>query len=249
MLDATQTTDFDAFESANNPQVQTYDLFGRVEINAWAGALVKGQGRIPFDPSNPDHKRLTMIDVFIQPLPEIDVKYPKTLECHWIAEFPEWAKITLPSIKALGVDNVREINGKYARVARVPSGKKYPAKDAQGNLTGEMKDETTFKFVAFFADEDSCRAAYVAAGGQASSNGNGHNTSEPVNADDAEKQTALAFLKVVVQNAARGKKPDEATEAVRAALASTNYPVVSKHFTVDSPETKNFISEFCDFPF
>jgi len=245
MIQDPQTTEFDPFASASDPTVQTYDLFGQIEINAWAGALVKGQGRIPFDPTNPNHKRLTMIDVFVQPLAEIDVKYSKTLECHWVAEFPEWAKITLPSIKALGIDNVREINGKWARVARVPNGKQYEKKDAQGNPTGEMRDETTFKFVAFYTDEDACRAAYVAAGGQVGANGNGN--SAPVTAEDTEKQTALAFLRVIVQNAARGKKPNEANRAVLTALAQ--YPTVSKYFNIDSTETQNLIAEFCDFPF
>lgn len=241
MLAEETTKDFDPFESANDPKVPTYDLFGRVEINAWACHLQKGQGKIPYDPNNPDHKRLTAIDVFIEPLPEIDVKYPKTLECHWVAEFPEWAKITLPSIKALGIDNVREINGKWARVARVPNGKRYEKKDAQGNPTGEMRDETTFKFAAFYADEDACRAAYIAAGGQPGNGSNGHNVPLEIGTEDAEKATALAFLKVIVQNAAKGKLIDEAKDAVGVALIQ--YPTVSKFFTVDSPETQELINQ------
>ena len=240
----TPVAEADPFDSASNPTQQTYDLFGRIDINAYAGALVKGQGRVPYDPNNPNHKRLTMIDIFIQPLPEIDVKYPKTLECHWVAEFPEWAKITLPSIKALGIDNVREINGRWARVARVPNGKKYPAKDAQGNPTGEMKDETTFKFVAFFADEDACRSAYVAAGGASNNGSNGHNVPVEIGTEDAEKLTAYQFLKVIVQNAAKGKDLGEAQAATEQAI--TQYPTVAKFFTVASPETQTLIVQLCN---
>lgn len=231
-------TEIDPFETASNPPQQTYDLFGKVEISAWACGLVKGQGKVPYDPTA--HKqRFTAIDVFIQPLPEIDVKYPKSLEDHWIAEFAEWAKITLPSIKALGIDNVREINDKWARVARVPNGKQYPAKDTSGNPTGEMKNETTFKFVAFFASEDECRAAYLAAGGQ--TNGNGHK-SEPVATGNTEKDTAYQFLKVIVGNVTRGHTDfKQAKEAVAKALAQ--YPMVSKFYTADSNETVQLMSD------
>ena len=239
----TQTTEVDPFDTASNPPTQTYDLFGKVEISAWACALVKGQGKVPHDPQLHD-KRLTAIDIFVQPLPEIDVKYPRSLEIHPIAEFGEWPKITLPSIKALGIDNVRDVNGKWARIARVPTGKKYPKKDAQGNPTGEEGEETTFKFVAFFDDEDACRTAYIAAGGQsANGNGsNGHNHPEPMTTDDAEKATAYAFLKVIVANAAKGKTTwDEAKTAVGQALAQ--YPTVAKFYTADSVETGGLITE------
>jgi len=238
-------TEFDPFASASDPTVQTYDLFGMVEISAWACALVKGTGKVPFDAQNPAHKRFTAIDVFVQPLPEIDVKYPKTCEEHWVAEFPEWAKITLPSIKATGFDNVREINGKYARVARVPSGKKYEKKDkATGQPTGEMADETTFKFVEFFADEAACRAAYIAAGGQAT-----NSTPAPVmDPNEAEKATNYAFLKVIVTNAARGKSTvAEAQEAIK--LVLPQYPTVAKYYTEDSQETLDLIVEAGVLPF
>jgi hypothetical protein len=238
------TTDdgFDPFAAASTPKTQTYDLFGMVEINAWACSLQKGVGKVPFDPQNPNHKRLTAIDVFIQPLPEIDVKYPKTCEEHWVAEFPEWAKITLPSIKAAGFENVREINGKYARVARVPNGKKYEKKDrATGQPTGEMAEETTFKFVEFYADENACRAAYAAAGGTVKNDAPAATPAPVADPNDAEKNTAFAFLKVIVGNAAKGKSLDDAKVAVGVALAQ--YPTVVKFFTVDSAETVDLINQ------
>ena len=236
-----ETQEQDAFDQASNPVLPTYDLFGKVEISAWACALVKGQGKVAFDPGVHE-KRFTAIDVFIQPLPEIDVKYPKTLEDHPIAESREWANITLASIKALGINNVREVNGRYARVARVPNGKKYERKDTSGILTGEMRDETTFKFIAFYATEDECRAAYLAAGGTPS---NGHNAPQPVapvTNEDTERATAYQFLKVIVANAARGKATfAEAQEAV--GLALQQYPTVAKFYLANSVETGELITE------
>lgn len=235
-----QTTD-DPFDTASNPPVQTYDLFGKVEISAWACALVKGTGKVPFDPSVHE-RRFTAIDVYIAPLPEIDVKYPKSLEDHWIAEFAEWAKLTLPSIKALGIDNVRELNGRYARVARVPNGKKYEKKDPNtGQGTGEMKDETTFKFVALFADEDACRTAYLAAGGQPAGNGNNVPVVIPPD-NNTEMATAYAFLKVIVTNAARGATNWNDAKA-KVATALIQYPTVAKFYTADSMETGQLITE------
>jgi hypothetical protein len=230
----------DPFATASNPPERTYDLFGKVEISAWACALVKGQGKVAYDPAQ--HKqRFTAVDVFIQPLPEIDVKYPRTLEIHEIAEFAEWAKIVLPSIKALGIQNVREINDRYVRVARVSNGKQYERKDASGNPTGEMRDETTFKFIELYADEDACRAAYLAAGGSANGNG-AHNAPAQVGTEDTERVTAYQFLKVIVSNAARGKGTyAEARDAVNLALAQ--YPTVAKFYTADSVETGELITE------
>lgn len=224
---------FDPFDSASNPTVQSFQLFGMVEINAWACALVTGQGKVPYDASNPDHKRYTAIDIFIQPLPEIEVKNPKSCERHWIAEFPEWSKITLKSIKEAGIENVREINGKWAQVEPVANGKKYTDKN-----TGEERSETTFKFIKFFADENECRAAYFAAGGKPLAN----QESKPVSNNDSGKQTNYAFLKVIVGNAVRGKTSfDEAQAAVEIAIKA--YPSVAEHYNHQSPETVELINQ------
>ena len=249
MLDEKTTqTEVDPFDAASNPPEQTYDLFGKVEISAWACALVKGQGKVPFDPNTHD-KRYTAIDIFVQPLAEIDVKYPRSLEIHPIAEFGEWAKIVLPSIKALGIDNVREVNDRWARIARVPTGKTYDKKDASGNPTGEKGNETTFKFVTLFADEDACRAAYVAAGG-AASNGNGatgHNVPLQAGTEDAEKATAFQFLKVIVQQSTKGmtKETHKWADAVAAVQKGIDvYPdVVGQYYKADSLEVGALITE------
>jgi hypothetical protein len=242
MLDQTQTAtqEFDPFESASNPVQRSFDLWGKVDLSAWACALVKGTGKVPYDSNNPDHKRFTAIDIFVQPLIELDVKYPKSLEDHQIAEFPEWAKITLPSIKALGIDNVREVNGKWARIARVPNGKKYEKKDkATGNGTGEYADETTFKFIALFDTEDACRADYLANGGKPL-DGNGKNAPQPIG-EDTEKNTAQVFLRVIVENAVRGTA-DWASAKEAVAKALPQHTAIAKYFTVDSVETLQLIT-------
>lgn len=245
-IEAEAETEFDPFAAATEAQARTFDLFGLVEISAWACHLEKGQGKIPFDPQNPNHKRMTAIDVFIQPLPEIDVKYPKSLECNWLAEYNTWVKITLPSIKdafqrstGQELGSVRQINGMYARVARVDSlDKKYGKKDDAGNLTGEMVTPKTFKFIEFYADEDACRAAYVAAGGQPMQ---GSSSAVAPSQEQSDKNAAMAFLPVIVKNALNGKGlkiSDDWKAAVNTALAQ--FPMVAKHFTADAPEVENY---------
>jgi hypothetical protein len=243
--------EFDPFASATNATEKSYDLFGKVEINAWACALVTGQGKVPFDPNNASHKRLTAIEVYVQPLDGIEVKYPKVWECDWIAEFPTWAKITLASIKHLlpNMGSVKEIHGLWARVARVDSlDKPYAKKDAAGNPTGETARKKTFKFMEFFQTEDECRAAAIAAGAinpnGNGSHGNGHNvpTTEPIlSPEEQARKTAEAFLLPIVSNAARGKNLQDATDAVAKALAAQ--PIISKFFTIDSPEVTKLILE------
>src|SRR5574341_1250267 len=168
MLDTEIQKQEDAlFDEASNPTEKTYDLFGKVEVRVWECGFEKGvRGGVPYDPTRHE-KRHLMVDMFIQPLAEIDVKYQFLLEFHDVTWSRSFAGILLPSIKALGINNLREINGRWARVARVPNGRQYEKKDTSGNPTGEMRDETTFKFLAFYDSEDECRAAYLANGGQA----------------------------------------------------------------------------------
>jgi hypothetical protein len=62
------------------------------------------------------------------------------------------------------------------------------------------------------------------------------------NGSSKEKETALKFLKVIVENSSRGQTdPTVITNTVGANIA--NMPMVSKYFTADSPETMNLIME------
>lgn len=246
-----EATEFDPFAAASNPDVTTpnYDLFGLVELNAFGCALIKGQGKTPWEALTPEqqaaNKRVTAIQMYVQPLAEIDVKYPKQWECDWIAEYQTWAGITLPSIKAMGFENVREINGKWARIARVDSkDKPYSKKDKDGNQVydahgkPEFAVKKTFQFVEIYDTEEACRAAYLANGGKSAE------AAAPV-ADpaDAEKTAAVAFLKVIVANACKGKTiTDDWKGAINTALAQ--YPTVAKFFNADSPEVAELIGTF-----
>jgi len=229
------------WDEVNNPPEKTYDLFGQlVDMNIFKGGYQKGtRGAVPFDPAI-HQKAMVIVRFYIQPLPEINVKYVDQLT-YESPNWADWGKVTFPSIKAQGIDDAREVNNRWFRFARVPNGKKYDKKDVQGNPTGEQGDEMTWKIVALFSDEDACRAAYIATGGQVS--GNGRNVPTPAaTSENTEMTTAYAFLKVIVANAARGKTTwAEAKEAVAQSL--TQYPTVTQFYTVDSIETGKLITE------
>lgn len=237
----------DLFDEASNPPEKTYDLFGKVEVKVWECAFEKGtKGGVAYDPAR-HQKRHLMVDIYIQPLAEIDVKYPKLLEFHDVTWSKPYAGIVWPSIKALGINNLREINGRWARVTHVPDGGSYQRKDASGNLmvkpdgSPDMVETTTFKFVTFFENEDACRAAYIAAGGKSAdsngANGNGHANA----AEDAERVQARNIMTVVINNVAPGKTTfAEVQEAIK---AHAFYPHISKYYPVDSVETMTLITE------
>ena len=84
VLQPVEPTEFDPFAAASNPDVATpnYDLFGLVELTAFGCALIKGQGKVPWEALTPEQRQTfvkpkTAIQMYIQPLAEIDVKYPK----------------------------------------------------------------------------------------------------------------------------------------------------------------------------
>lgn len=240
MLDKTQESEeTELWNEANNPPEKTYDFFGKIEIKLFKGAYETGtRGAVPFNPATHE-KGHTIVKIYIDPLPEINVKYTNQLE-YESPVWAEWGKVTYPSIKALGIDNAHEVNGMFARVARVPSGKKYTNKD------GQLKDETTFKFVEFFTGEDECRKAYLAAGGQPV-NGNNGSTPAPVTTERSEKTSMYGFMEVIVnQNVQPGMTLDDAKNAM---ASHQSYAVLSKFYTVDSPEMLDLIEKIVTAPF
>lgn len=234
--------EFDPFESASNPIEKTYDIFGKVDLHAYACGLKKDLP--PYDPQIHD-RRYTAVKIYIQPLEEIEVKYPRTLECTWVAEFATWAKITWASIKACGFHDLREIKGKWARYTRVDSLEKpFEKTDMNGAPTGEMSVKKTFKFLAFYADEDACRAAYIAAGGQPVANGNNGSTPAPAT---SESENMLNFMKVIInKNVTKEMTLDEAKAII---TAHQSYPVLSKFYTVDSNEVNDLLTQIVEIPF
>jgi hypothetical protein len=228
------------WDVANNPPEQTREVSGAVTINAWWCMLVPGQGKQPYDEKTLDPKtgnaprKYTAIDLTIEPLVESGMTFP--VQRTMLAEFGEWKDVTLPSLRDIGFLDASQLNGKYARIELVPTGRKYT------NSQGEEKEASAVKFVAVYDTREQCLAAMngdnptsptPVAAAPVPSNGNGN----------AEKETALKFAKAFVANAMRqaGGDLDKARGILAPMIA--NQPVISKHYTVDSPEIVALMAE------
>lgn len=220
----------DPFEAADNPQIKPAEYFGKLEVDAWFCALVKGQGKVPFDTAlHPADQRRTAIDLHVITLAAHNMNYPMTRGV--IAESPEWTKTVWPSLRDAGVQSLRDLKDtpRWCCVTTVSTGRTY-----QSN--GVTKEATTFRFLALYASEAECQAAFIA-----SRNGsNGDDwldapvQAPPVNghAEQRERETALAFARILV-------KQSHSIPELGERLAQ--YPLVGRFFTVDSPEISEMV--------
>lgn len=225
-----QTMINDPWDSAENPVFRASEYWGQINVDMFYCVLEKGRGKVAFNPElHRAEDRRTAIDMVLFPLPEQNISFE--VSRNMIAESAEWAKIVLPSIKAFGI-TLRELNQKWVKLHFKPTGRKYT------NANGEERENTTFEFLTLFPDEIACRADFGGGAGRTDS-ATTATESAPI---DKEKATAYAFLKVIVEKAAKGKTD---LEAVRVDVAKniTAYPMVAKVFTVDSPETVQLIMD------
>ena len=229
----------DPFALAEEPQEIKYtnEYFGEVGLDVWFCVLEKGVGKVPY--SEQEHsidKRLTAITMGIIPVPSANLQF--SVDRDYIAEFRPWNAITLPSIKKLGV-SLRELDGKFARVKLTETGETYT------NSQGETKEKTVFEFLEIYETLEACETAFAAARGSAPAQSPPPIVDAPSNApsnSNKEKEAALKFLEVAVKSTCKGKNDlDEARQAVAEQIAKM--PMINKHFTIDSPETMNFMAE------
>jgi hypothetical protein len=184
-------------EAANEVQPQTMHYFGQVLISAWYCALVKGSGKVPFDPGQHD-KKFTAIDLTLAPTANSKATY--TIERQYIAEFKEWAGTVLPSLHALG-SSPMAVNQKWCHVEMVKTG------TYQKN--GETKDLTSPRFLAVYTTEADCEAAAASFFGKPqeeeqafdhtapAQNGNLH----PAAAGEPNLATVQAFVNILAPQA------------------------------------------------
>lgn len=233
MTEQMQNVIEDPWESAENPQLRQAEYWGLCNIDMYYAILQKDVGKVPFNPKEHSlDRRVTAIDIVIIPLPEHNASFE--ISRSMIAESKDWASVVLPSIKELGI-SPREINNKYVHVRFKPTGRTYI------NTNGETKESTTFEFVNVFPDEETCRADFLAHKNNQTDTKVDRTTNS--NCADKKRATAFAFLRPIVENAARGQTNRDVIHRTVAENIS-RFPVVAEFFTGDSPEVTTLIDEF-----
>lgn len=225
------------WELAMNPPEQTQAYWGQMTVTARLVCLVKGVGKVDYTegavmPDGSEPRPVTAVRLNLIPLPEMKLQWG--IEREPLAQgWGEWGEITLPSLKECGILELPALNGAWVKAELVPTGQTW-------TKNGEKKTGTAFRFLRIFANEADCRADYNNRGNDSSAQytggngGNGGNTEQKP--EDKERETALKFAKVYVQNACRAASGDldKARELLAPQLAKQ--PLISKFYTVDSPE-------------
>jgi len=205
-------------------------FYGELETDAYYCALVKGEGKVPY---NPDihRSRNTAVIVRIQPLAEQNIS--GNVQREMIAESSEYIDIVWSSLKELGITNLREASGKWIRAEQVPSGRKYTDRN-----TGETREATTFRFTALYDGEEACRAAYYADTGREPEIPSIEQAPLPTRAEVASSEElakAIPFIKAF----AKQKNYDlEATKKMCATQV-----MISRAIDVESPEFAAIVAE------
>lgn len=231
----------DPIEAADNATLAPREYFGQVLVDTWFCALVKGVGKVPFDPAQ-HQKRFTAIKIDVVPLPESGITNPIAREM--IAESKEWVSYTLASLRALNV-RTADIKNRWARVTFVPTGDHYK------NAAGEDKEKTALKFLAIYMDEATCRAAYESEYGKtqtvdlnpqqgngANGNGNGH-----ANVDPATRAKLLPFVKMIVVKAVEAHPGDLVAIGDEVSLKIAEHSTLKNFFTATDPDVLALITD------
>jgi hypothetical protein len=195
-------------------------------LDVWACMLVKGEGKVPFDPEIHDEdKAVTAINMELVPLPEHDVTFTLTRDTVHFAK--GWTDITLPSIQAAGVMNLRTLHETHVSVEFEPTGRTWKGND------GETKHETAFVIKDVFESEAACRKAHKAFENEEADDVP-FETKDNGNGKSKERETAKAFLKPLWMQSGGD------TEKFAQLIEGT--PMVSKHFDLESPEVQAVMS-------
>lgn len=213
----------------DEPVVQpAYEIWGQAFVAVWKAALVKGEGKVPFDPTI--HKSMVYaIDLSIVPITEQNAKH---VERSLIQNSKEWEMIQ-KSIKDLGV-TPSEIDQKYVRIAFEPTGETY------NNANGETKNKTFIKFLKVFKNEQECIADYGAVNMGDVAPATDDNAGVPA-AGQKEFESAKKLLEASIRSALKSvSEPEEVKALVLVKVKAS--PVMAQFFNADSPELDDMIA-------
>jgi hypothetical protein len=225
----------DVWDTANEAKVAPRVYFGQVFTDAFFCILKKGVGKVLFDESQHDvDRKLTCIKIDGQVQRANGNTYEINREV--IAEFRDWAGIILPSLKVAGV-HPRDLNEKWARWEMIETGRTWIDRNS-----GETKKGTTFKFLEFYSDEETCRAAETAhysrpapAVEEDSASATHPMPGDTEASSDAQREVAAKFLPALWKSA--GGDVTKFSELI------AGNPLTSKFFDLNSAEVTALVAE------
>lgn len=208
---------YDPFDEAMAPP-EPGRFAGRVSVDAWQCVLLKGQGKVPFDPEQHKGQRTSVaIEITIEPLDPTR----KLIQREMLNWTPDFRQVVQPSVVALGEQiakivgqPVDQINPLRAMSGLWASGVFVPQPD---NKEGETW--TTLKFEAVYASEDECREAVGAEPDE-------EPDTKP--ADNTHRATLAKFLPALWEQAGQD-------HAAFIKLIAEN-PILAPHFSATSVE-------------
>lgn len=220
----------DPFEAAIAAAEAPDTRFGQAHVEARFVGLVKGQGKADYD-AQVHKQRYTEITIRVDPLENSGRTFFDRREM--LGEFGDFSKIVWPSLRRLGCQSARDLHGRWCKYELVETG-------TYTNKNGEARTSTTFKFCEFYADEAACAAAYrqylderFTVTGAEDNGAAAVDMSPRAGAgaqESAERETARLFLGALVKQYAGNR--------AGLAQAIAGMPIISKYFTVDSPEAQ-----------
>jgi hypothetical protein len=138
-------------------RVPEYATWGQVALNVWEAVWANGAWQ-PFDASiHRVQDRRVRIELTVIAIDEMQARYNAELKT--TQDGHDWAGVTLPSIKALGVP-VASLKNAFVKIVKKPNGKTYKKK-VNGVETGELGKLTDFLFEKVFTGMDACVADYL----------------------------------------------------------------------------------------
>ena len=208
---------------------------GKIEAYAWECVLVKGQGKVAFDPqAHKGMKTSTVIEFTIEPL---DPTYA-LIQRDCLNWTPDFKSVVRPSIEVIAE--------KIASIRGLQAGQFNPLREINGlYVVGEFVERpdnkpgdtwTTLKFMDVFEHEPDCQSAYE----QLLELEPAPVATAPVQ-DDPQRVAMAAFLPALWNQS--GKNPTSFLQLIR------DNPMLAVHFGNDSPEVKKYLSTEEEIPF
>ncbi len=226
----------DPLESAVKTAENAGKYYGQIQVSAAYVVLTKGIGKQAYvEGSHNPQDRRTEISFTLNPIEEMGMT--NLVQRSMLAESAEWSKIVWPSLRdGCGLTKMTGLDGMYVKAEMVKNGRTWPDRK-----TGELREGTTFKFLAVYKNEAECKAAFAIDGNAprqaASDEGGAMDIDMSAGAGAAKSQDreiAIAFLPGLVKASGSDK--------TRLADLLKNTPLVSTYFNIESPEVKALLA-------